>query len=152
MYKAIIILVFSVINNVFILAQQRLVAVFDPICDLSSDNKTLMRENVSTVIANSTNYRVVERSLIQKVLEENKFQAKGLVEESQLTEMGRMIGAQLVCLVVGVSLDKYYYISIKLVDLETGKVVKQKTGQDYSSVENIVLLVQRLSNELLTKS
>ena len=39
---------------------------------------------------------MLERSLIDKVLEESKFQLSGMVDDSQISEMGKMMGANFV--------------------------------------------------------
>jgi len=116
-------------------AQLLKVAVFDPIGDLPQETKTLIREEISNVIINSSSYQVVERSLIKKVLEENRFQSSGLVNESQLSELGRKTGADLVCITVAVSEVNDYYLSCKLIDYQTSQIIRQSTGK--SSPKNV---------------
>ncbi|MDR1120254.1 MAG: CsgG/HfaB family protein [Dysgonamonadaceae bacterium] len=132
------------------LQAQLKVAVFDPIGDLPDATKVIIREKISGVISNSANYRAVERSLIEKVLEENKFQSKGLVDESQFTELGRKTGADLVCLSVVVNLDNDYYISCKLINYASSQVEKQRTAQIPASGSYIETAVQDLATRMFT--
>jgi hypothetical protein len=131
--------------------QQQLlkVAIFDPIGELPSGMKTLIREKISRVVTNSANYRAVERSLIDKVLEENKFQEKGFVDESQLSEMGRKAGADVVCLTIVAKIDKYhYYVSTKIVNYTSSQVQKQRTGQTVAYGDNLERLIEEKANEM----
>jgi len=127
------------------------VAIFDPIGELPSGMKTLIREKISNVVTKSVKYRAVERSLIDKVLEENKFQAKGFVDESQLSEMGRKAGADVVCLTTVVLIDKnLYYVSCKVINYTTSQIQLQRTGQTSASGDNLETLIETMAMELFT--
>jgi hypothetical protein len=134
------------------LQQPSKVAIFDPIGQLPSGLKTLIREKISSVVTKSASYRAVERSLIDKVLEENKFQAKGFVDESQLSEMGRKAGADVVCLTTIVMIDKnFYYVSCKVINYTTSQIQKQRTGQTPASGDNLEKLIETMARELFTQ-
>jgi hypothetical protein len=125
------------------------VAIFDPIGELPSGLKTLIREKISSVVTKSIHYRAVERSLIDKVLEENKFQAKGFVDESQLSEMGRKAGADVVCLTIVAKIDNsHYFISTKIVNYTSSQVQKQRTGQTVASGDNLECMIEEKAKEL----
>jgi hypothetical protein len=148
--KYLSILVLCLVAGAATMVAQPKVAVFDPVCDLPENNKTLLREKISGVITSSNKYLAVERSLIAKVMEESKFQSQGLVDENQLTELGRKAGADLVCLVTGVRLGGDYYLSIKLVNLATARIEQQRTGQTPDYGNNVETLVQQLATEIFT--
>ena len=106
------------------------VAVFDPIGNLPDGIKLSMREIISAAVPYSGYYKAVERPLIEKVMEENQFQASGLVDESQIAELGRKVGADLICLTIGEKLgNDYYYLSCKLIDYTTSQIIRQMTVQ-----------------------
>jgi len=110
-----------------LLAQQK-VAVFDPI-GVSGGLKTIIQSKVSKAFTENPNYQVLERSLIDKLMEENKFQSKGLVDENQFTELGRKLGADLVCLTIAVEVGGQLFISCKLIDYGTSQIIRQQTTQ-----------------------
>ncbi|MDR1882077.1 MAG: hypothetical protein LBR26_04765 [Prevotella sp.] len=149
--KKLSIIILSLVAYAAIAAAQPKVAVFDPICDLPASTKNILREKVVGVIVSSPNYTAVERSLISKVMEESKFQAEGLVDETQQTELGRKAGANLVCIVMAVRLESDYYVSVKLVNLLTAQIEKQRTGQTAFSSVNVETLIQNLATEIFTK-
>ena len=53
--------------------------------------RTLFAKRLCPLV-NIAGYTVLERSLISKVLEENKFQTSGLVDDFQISEMGMRMG------------------------------------------------------------
>jgi TonB family protein len=69
-------------------------------------------------------FKVVERNKIDEILKEQKLQMSGCVEEC-LIDVGNMLGAKQVVLGdVGKITDNYFTISVKLVDAETGEMVR----------------------------
>jgi hypothetical protein len=133
----------------FVQAQLK-VAVFEPIGDLTDDSKTLIQEQISEVVikTSKSKYRVVERSLIKKLFEENRFQSTGLVNESQLSELGRKTGADLVCITVAMKEVDDYYLSCKLIDYQTSQIIKQSTGK--SSLKSISKTAKKLAKDVFS--
>ena len=80
MKKVIITSVIALLSTVA-MAQDRKVAIFDPVTEGNVDSsiKGIVREEISSVVVNTGGYTVLERQLIEKVLEENRFQMSGLV-------------------------------------------------------------------------
>ena len=71
-------------------AEDKKVAVFEPAGDASNSIKEIVREMISSVIVNTSGFTVLERQLINKVLEEQRFQIGGLVDDDQIVELGRL--------------------------------------------------------------
>ncbi|MDR2814577.1 MAG: CsgG/HfaB family protein, partial [Prevotellaceae bacterium] len=117
-----------------IFAQDKKVAVFDPDGKAGKSAKEIIREEVSNVIVNTRGYAVLERQQIDKVLAENKFQMSGQVDNAQIVAIGKKIGANAVFVTNATELHDelrmpYLYISFKLIDVQTGRVEKQKTAK-----------------------
>ena len=106
------------------------IAVIDPVGAVSISTIEIVREEISNIIVNYTQYMVLERSLINQVLEENRFQASGLVDDAQISEMGRRMGANYV-IVSSLTLmaDRNYHISSRKIDVVTARVVMQRTAR-----------------------
>jgi curli biogenesis system outer membrane secretion channel CsgG len=128
------------------LVQAQKVAVFDPIGNLSEDSKSLIREEISNVIISDSKFQVVERRLIQKVLDENRFQSTGLVSESQLSELGRKAGADLVCITVAVREVDDWYLSCKLINYQTSQIIRQSTAT--TSWKNLSKTAKSLAKDI----
>lgn len=132
-------------------AQDMKVAVFDPVGDVSSSVKEIVREEVSAALVNIAGYTVLERSLISKVLEENKFQTSGLVDDSQISEMGMRMGANYVFVISISSLGvSNYYISCKMIEVTTARIDKQKTARTILGSNEIVDIVRRLMKDMFS--
>ena len=125
------------------------VAVFNPEGEISDGIKSIVREEISNAIVNTPLYAVVERTMIEKVLAEAQFQSKGLVDDSQISELGKMMGADLVCYGSVVPLGNNYYISLKMVDVTTAKVILQSTGSTKQGTDDLILVSQQIANKLI---
>lgn len=125
------------------------VAVFNPEGSVMESIKHIVREEVSNAIVNTPNYSVVERSMIEKVLEETKFQMGGLVDDSQISELGRMMGADYVCYGSIAGIGHNYYVSLKMVDVVTARVIMQRTGSTQEGLNDLVAVTENLAYQLV---
>lgn len=106
------------------------IAVFDPtISGKSFDEGTgvIVREMVSTSIVETGKYIIIERSLIDKILKEQKFSNSGAVNESQVSELGKLAGADKVILCVLSSYSEKGMLSLKMIDVESANIENQKS-------------------------
>lgn len=107
------------------------VAIFDPAGTAKNMDESMavvVREMVSSAIVNTGKYNIVERSLIDRILKEQKFSNSGAVDESQISAIGKLAGADKVVLSVFTSAgsDKVM-LSLKIIDVESASVESQKT-------------------------
>ena len=149
-------------------AQDRKVAVFDPAGKVDEYIKEIVREEISTIVVNAGGYTVLERQLINKVLEENRFQAGGLVDDSQISAIGKRMGANLVFVssitkmnstsstgitnIARANSSFSYYISCKMIDVQTARVEKQKTAQTARGQDDLIAVVQKMVKEMLASA
>jgi hypothetical protein len=106
------------------------VAIFDPAGTAKNMDESMavvVRELVSSAIVNTGKYNIVERSLIDRVLKEQKFSNSGAVDESQVSAIGKLAGADKVVLSVFTSAgsDKVM-LSLKIIDVESASIESQK--------------------------
>ncbi|MDL2254848.1 CsgG/HfaB family protein [Bacteroidales bacterium OttesenSCG-928-J16] len=128
------------------------VAVFDPVGTVDEGIKIIVREEISSVIVTSDGYTVLERSLIDKVLEENRFQMSGMVDDSQVGEIGKKMGANYVCVSSISSIGTNFYISCKLIDVNTARVEIQKTGRTTKGYNDIDVVALNIAGEMFKQS
>ncbi|MBT3299547.1 MAG: PEGA domain-containing protein [Candidatus Marinimicrobia bacterium] len=79
----------------------------------------------SYYLSTTNRFDIVEREMMDKILEEQKFQNSGCVADECAVEIGELIG---VSQIVAGSVDKIldsYSLNIKLVDVATGKIIYQ---------------------------
>lgn len=117
-------------------------AVLDPVIageKLTEGLAISVREIVSSCFVNNAeNYAIVERSLIDKVMQEAKFSNSDAVDESQATQLGKLAGADKVVLTVISRFDNRCMMSIKLIDVESATIDRQISKLvDMSSVLDV---------------
>lgn len=105
------------------------VAVFDPTSSgtsIDEGTKVAIREIISSTIVNAGNYDIVERSLLEKVMQEQAFSNSGAVNDNDATEIGKLAGANKVILSVVTLTGGRNMLSIKMIDVKTASVERQK--------------------------
>jgi len=105
-------------------------AVFDPTSSgtgVDEGTRMAVREIISSTFVNTGKYIIVERSLIERVMQEQKFSNSGAVDDTQASEIGRLLGANKIVLSVISLAGGRNVLSIKLVDVKTAYVERQKT-------------------------
>ena len=149
MQKVIITSVIALLFSFSAMAQDKKVAVFDPSGSVDNSIKEIIREEVSSIIVNTGNYTVLERKLIDRVLEENRFQSSGLVDDSQMSEMGKRLGANYVFVSTITMIDgKNYHLSCKLIDVQTARIEKQRTALTRNGENELLSIVQKTIGEM----
>jgi hypothetical protein len=123
---------FMLVPKLFLRAQENKlrVAVFDPnISGKAFDEGAgiIIREMVSSALVNTNKYIIIERSLIDKIINEQKFSNSGIVDDSQISEIGKLAGANKVVSSVLSSAGDKGLLSLKMIDVETAKIESQKT-------------------------
>ena len=123
------------------------IAVFDPASSgtsIDEGTKVAVREIISSTIVNTGKYSIVERSLLEKVMEEQKFSNSGAVDDMQATEIGKLAGANKVVLSVVTLTGGRNMLSVKIIDVMTATVERQKvkvvtSGELLNVVEPLTL-------------
>lgn len=112
------------------------VAIFDPIINTTAwddEMKSSIREIITSTIVNSGKYNTVERSLLEKVFQEQAFSNSGIVDDSNAVEIGKLTGANkvVVSLISPYGTSKIFsgqkqMLSIKIIDVMTANIDKQR--------------------------
>jgi len=126
------------------------VAVFDPTSSgtgVDEGTRMAVRELISSTFVNTGQFTIVERSLIERVMQEQKFSNSGAVDDSQASEIGKLIGANKIVLSVITLAGGRNMLSLKLVDVNTASVERQKT--QLISTSELLNIVEPLTLELM---
>lgn len=129
--------------------EDKKVAVFDPAGEVPQNLKTIIREELSNAVVNTLGFTVLERELINKVLAESKFQMTGHVDDGQIGELGKKMGANYVCYATISPVGDNYYISCKMVDVMTAKIERQNTGITQDGLNDLFTVVSSVSRQML---
>lgn len=107
------------------------IAVFDPTSSgtsIDEGTKVAIREIISSTIVNAGNYDIVERSLLEKVMQEQSFSNSGAVDDNDATEIGKLAGANKIILSVVTLTGGRNMLSVKMIDVKTASVERQKVN------------------------
>jgi len=130
--------------------EDKKVAVFDPEGNVNNSYKNIIREEIGSIIVNTGGFIVLERKLINKVLEENKYQLSDFVDDSQIVELGKHMGANLVFVTLITEMsDKNFHISCKLIDVESARVEKHKTRQTVYKESDLISTVKNIAENII---
>lgn len=105
------------------------IAVFDPTSSgtsIDDGTKIAIREIISSTIVNTGKHTIVERSLLEKVMQEQAFTQSGAVDDSQMAEIGKLAGANKIAVSVVTLTGGRNMLSIKMIDVKTANVERQK--------------------------
>ena len=111
------------------------IAVFDPTGVNNQSYTNYVRGEIQKIFVNQKNkydlpiYAVLEREQIDVVLKENKYQSSGLVDEGEVRELGKQLGAELVCVSTIGKIDGDYYVSIRIINVETAVTISAGSGE-----------------------
>jgi translation initiation factor 1 (eIF-1/SUI1) len=128
--------------------QKKKVAVFDP-TGLNDDAAIqIAREMIIDRLISSTVYIVLEREKINQVLKENAYQLGGHVDEGQISDLGKQMGADFVCVSTVQSLRGTYFFSTRLVDVITAQAYASGVGRS----EDIFVAIEVAASKLVGSS
>ncbi len=92
-------------------------------------------ENLRTALIQTGQFRVIERSALQKVLEEQKLQVTGLISPESAVKLGKLVGARLIVVGSVVKFANTYTLNVRFIDAETGVAIRAEKVQAASEAE-----------------
>ena len=101
------------------------VAVWDTKCGDNSVkpfHSTMVRGGIETAVGNTPGYVVFDRSAFDIILKEHNFERSGVMSDAEINEMGKLAGVKYVIVPEATVNDNEFYIIVKMLDVETGKV------------------------------
>lgn len=148
MKKFIITNVIMLLLFVTALAQNKNVAIFDPTGNSENRYKEIIREEIySMIIYKGVN--VLERQEVNKILTENKIPLNATLSESQISEIGKLMNADLAFVTDISTVEKYnFQISCKLIDVQTALVINQHNMQTSNGIADLVPTTQTIVTEI----
>lgn len=113
-------------------------------------NKILGDQFVKS-FAQSGDYKAIERtaSFLTELNKEQSYQEGGAVDNNQITRLGKQFGAQLVCVVEVLDAFGQYYVSARLIAVETAEVLNSSNA--YSKLDNlqeVITVASSMAEEL----
>ena len=106
--------------------QTKRMAILDfPYIDgFDSNGSKIVQERLITILSPNKMFLVLERTRLDKILEEKKLEMSGLFDEETTTKLGRMLGVQVVLTGTLIDInDKETEINARIIDAGTGGII-----------------------------
>jgi len=117
---------------------------------LQEGQERLLVCGITDQILRHSRARVVERALLDRLLEEMKLGTSDLIDRSTALSLGRMLAARIILSGHLVYSGPYAQVSLRVIETETGRITAA-VNESFGSTVPGSLLAERLSENLLAK-
>lgn len=102
-------------------------------------------DTLSVAMTSISDFVMIDRGRISKVIQEQSFQKSGFTDVNQSTSLGKIMGAEIIVTGSIQSFDNEFRITANFIEVETGKILKASkvTGN------NIFQLQDKMADQLL---
>ncbi|MEJ2544438.1 MAG: outer membrane beta-barrel protein [Calditrichaceae bacterium] len=119
---------------------------------ISTSEASILTDELRSVLVQTGKYDVLERNNMESILNEQGFQMSGCTSTECAVEAGKLLGVQKM---VGGSVGKLgtlYNISIRIFDVQTGRIEKTETKRHEGSIEQLLDLIKQIGYALTDTS
>jgi len=114
---------------------------------VSAMDASVVSDFLRDALTNTKTYNLVERSSMEQLLSEQKFQMSGCTSDECAVKMGKILNVQRMILGSFSKLGDVYYISVRMVDVEKGTIMSAETV-NAADMKDILSRCVELSNRL----
>jgi TolB-like protein len=143
---------FAVLSAVFAGAEDKqiVVAVLDAVIPQNMNKQvgTAIAETVSEQLRATDKLTVVDRTTISRSLEELELQMSGVADEGEIKKAGKFLGASHIVIIQVSNPGITYFITMKMVDVESGVIIAQESGQDMGMDSIVLEIAERVGKKL----
>jgi len=115
---------------------------------ISTSEASVLTDELRSVLVQTGKYNVIERSNMESILNEQGFQLSGCTSTECAVEAGKLLGVQKM---FGGSVGKLgtlYNISIRIFDVQTGRIEKTESKRHEGSIEQLLDLIKQIGYAL----
>lgn len=109
----------------------------------------MFRSNLTSAISNTAGYEGYDRTDLKEILGEQNFQRTGMVSDKDIKKIGEFTGAQYVLVAEAVVDGEDMFITAKIIDVETARVVKNSNQLMGTSASDMQSGSQKVAADLL---
>ena len=108
----------------------------------------MVAEWFTTALVETGRFDIIERRLLQQIVDEQKIGASGIVEPGSASKLGRVLGVKTVVTGTVQSFDGRLEINARVINVETGSIISaEKVKSD--SATNLTELVKQISAKII---
>jgi len=105
---------------------------------ITSDQASVLTDRLRTELFLQNTFSVLEREKMKEILNEQGFQLSGCTSNECAIEAGKLIGVQKMVAGKIAKFGKLFTLNIRLIDVETGKVLKTATDDCDCEIETVL--------------
>ena len=99
-------------------------------------------EEMSTGLAKWGDFTIIERALIEKVIDEQKYALSDFVDLTKAVSLGKLLGAQGIVIGTITELEKTFQVNARIIQTETGEVLSTSGVEIKKDADTIKLASQ----------
>jgi len=138
-------LIFS-LSFITLNAQEKKIAIIEPEGEVENYLKNIFWDELFFTLKKSSEYLVIEKDVLKKMLDENNFKNEILISDSQISELGKKMGIDLI---LATNLTKYgknnFNFTGRLVNVHTQNIEKQTYEQTQKGMSDFEKMMQRFA-------
>ncbi|MBC8214170.1 MAG: PEGA domain-containing protein [Candidatus Marinimicrobia bacterium] len=131
-------LILVMINTIFINAQDKIAVVQFAPSGVDETTASNITSRFSFELSRTKRFDIVEREMMNKIIDEQKFQKSGCVADECAVEIGQMIGVRQIVAGSISKIEDFYSLSIRLIDVESGEILYQDMDDYQGSVKDFI--------------
>jgi len=113
------------------------------VLDLSGENITasdaeIISSRLRSELVNTNQFNLIERKKMNALLNEQGIQVSGILSDSSVVQAGRLLGVKQMVTGTAGKIGELYTISIRLVDVESGKILKTRSADNNKGIEALL--------------
>lgn len=112
---------------------------------LSQAEATALSERFRSVLVSTNKFNVVERQKIKLIMDEIGLQLSGVVSEESMSQAGELLGVNRIISGTIGKIGDTYTVDLRIIAVETGKVIRTISQNASGSKENLIALLERLA-------
>jgi len=104
-----------------------------------------LTERFRSVLVSTNKFNVVERQKIKLIMDELGLQLSGMVSEKSISKAGELLGVNRIISGTIGKIGDTYTVDLRIIAVETGKVIRTVSQNTNGSKENLIALLERLA-------
>jgi TolB-like protein len=119
---------------------------------ISTAEAELLTDRFRGELVNTDSFIVIERSIMNQILDEHNLQMSGFTETSDAVQAGRILNVQKVITGSVGKIGATFSTNIKLIDVESAQIQRFFNRDHRGEIDGLLLILKEIANEVAGKS
>ncbi len=97
----------------------------------TKDIGKIVAEWLITAFVNEGRFEVIERRLLEQILEEQQMSQSGLVDQDTASAIGKLLGVKVIISGSVSKLQNFMEVNARIVDVETGSIITAESASSH---------------------